>query len=93
MQKDYFVYFWVMERKIKYKPAYTMVMGETLVPLILDKIDDMRKIDKENMISYCTQRQVTIVVSKKCRKINLPYSGPKNIIIAGMGGSAIGENS
>lgn len=68
-----------------------MVMGETLVPLILDKIDDMRKIDKENMISYCTQAASHYSESaKNAEKINLPYSGPKNVIIAGMGGSAIG---
>ncbi len=66
-------------------------MGETLATSILDKIDDMRKIDRKNMITFSIQAASQYAESaKNVEKINLPYTNPKNIIIAGMGGSAIG---
>ena len=66
-------------------------MGETLVTSILDKIDEMRNIDKKNMTSFSIQAASHYSESaKNVEKINFPHSKPKNIIIAGMGGSAIG---
>ncbi len=60
-------------------------------PTILDDVDVMHKIDKSNMLAYCTQAaNHYIEAAKNAKKIKLDYSTPKNIIISGMGGSAIG---
>jgi glucose/mannose-6-phosphate isomerase len=66
-------------------------MGEALATSILDKIDDIHKIDQKGMISFSIQAANHYTESaKNVENLNLPYSNPKNIIIAGMGGSAIG---
>jgi len=58
---------------------------------ILDKPKEMGKIDKENMLSVCAEAPIHYAESaKNAEKIKLPYSEPKNIIISGLGGSAIG---
>jgi glucose/mannose-6-phosphate isomerase len=58
---------------------------------ILDNIDEMQKIDKHNMLSFCTQAANLLTKSAKATEnIKLNYPQPKNIIIAGIGGSAIG---
>lgn len=58
---------------------------------ILDRLNEMGKIDKDNMLSICTQAPTHYSESiKNTEKIKLSYSEPKNIIISGMGGSAIG---
>jgi glucose/mannose-6-phosphate isomerase len=58
---------------------------------ILDDLAEMKKIDKSDMLSFC------IEASKHCRKaaklaeaVRIKYSKPQTIIVAGMGGSAIG---
>ena len=58
---------------------------------ILDNIDEIIKVDKSNMLSYCVNiadhyRQA----ERATRKILLEYPKPESIIVAGMGGSAIG---
>lgn len=58
---------------------------------MLDDIDGMRKIDKNNMLTYCTEAANHYKESlKNTEKIKLDYPSPENVIIAGMGGSAIG---
>jgi glucose/mannose-6-phosphate isomerase len=58
---------------------------------ILDNPDRIRKIDKSNMLGFCMNAAQHYEESaKNVRKIKFEYSDPKNIIIAGMGGSAIG---
>jgi glucose/mannose-6-phosphate isomerase len=70
---------------------------------ILDKPQELEKIDKSNMLGLCTkipeccrdaiQRAKEIEIPKEAKvseKITIKYRKPKNIIIAGMGGSAIG---
>ena len=57
----------------------------------LDEIGEIRKIDKSNMLSFCVEAPKHYhEAAKTAEKISLAYSKPENIIVAGMGGSAIG---
>ena len=58
---------------------------------ILDTPSEIKKIDKSNMLSFCVQ------APRHCREavrlaqaVSIKYSKPQKIIVAGMGGSAIG---
>ena len=58
---------------------------------ILDDIGAIKKIDKSNMLSFYVDAPKHYKESaKNAEKIKLDYSRPSNIIISGMGGSAIG---
>jgi len=70
---------------------------------ILDKPEELEKIDKSNMLNLCVktpehcqdaiQRAKKIKIPnevKVSKKITIKYRKPQNIIITGMGGSAIG---
>jgi glucose/mannose-6-phosphate isomerase len=57
----------------------------------LDEIDEIKKIDKSNMLSFCVEAPKHYrEAAKTAEKISLAYSKPANIIVTGMGGSAIG---
>jgi glucose/mannose-6-phosphate isomerase len=58
---------------------------------ILDDLAEIKRIDKGNMLSFCVE------APKHCRKaakltqvVRINYSKPQTMIVAGMGGSAIG---
>ena len=59
---------------------------------ILDRIDEMKKIDKNGMLSHClkTAEYCRDVISRAEKVEIREYKKPRNIVIAGMGGSAIG---
>ena len=58
---------------------------------ILDDLEGMRKIDKSNMLEFYTDAAEHYRESaKNAEKISFGYSNPNNVIISGMGGSAIG---
>ncbi|MFB3888880.1 MAG: bifunctional phosphoglucose/phosphomannose isomerase [Candidatus Bathyarchaeia archaeon] len=58
---------------------------------ILDKPAEFGEIDKSSMILFHTQAaQHFAEAAKNSESIKLPYPKPENIVIAGMGGSAIG---
>ena len=70
---------------------------------ILDKLVEVKRIDKSNILGHCMKtpeycedaiqlaKQVTIPSEVKIsEKISIKYGKPRHIIIAGMGGSAIG---
>ncbi len=58
---------------------------------VLDNLDSLRKIDKNNMLQFCTDSSKHYCESEKnAAKVKLAYPVPENIVIAGMGGSAIG---
>jgi glucose/mannose-6-phosphate isomerase len=62
-----------------------------LVTSLLDEISEIRKIDKSGMLSFCVEAPKHYRgAAKTAEKISLAYSKPANIIVAGMGGSAIG---
>jgi glucose/mannose-6-phosphate isomerase len=70
---------------------------------ILDQPEEVKKIDKSNMLGHCMKLpEYCEDAIKRAKKLNIPreaeiskgfsirYEKPKNILIAGMGGSAIG---
>jgi glucose/mannose-6-phosphate isomerase len=58
---------------------------------ILDDIDGIGKIDKSNMLSFCVNAPKHYgEAAKIARNFSISYSKPQKIIVAGMGGSAIG---
>jgi len=58
---------------------------------VLDDTGKIRKIDKSGMLSFCVDAAEHYrKASEAAEKISLHYSKPENIIVAGMGGSAIG---
>lgn len=71
-------------------------------PTILDRIDDIKKIDRSGMLTYCLKtaeycqdvisraEKTEIPVKVRIAKNTVEYKKPRNIVIAGMGGSAIG---
>jgi glucose/mannose-6-phosphate isomerase len=57
----------------------------------LDEIDEIKKIDKSNMLSFCVEAPKHYrEAAKTAERVSLTYSKPADIIVAGMGGSAIG---
>ena len=60
-------------------------------PAVLDKLEDIRRIDKSNMLSFCVEaaRHCQEAV-KLAEKVQIGCFKPQGIIVAGMGGSAIG---
>ena len=62
-----------------------------LAASVLDDTSKINKIDKSNMLSFCVDTAKHYREAEKtAKKISLRYSKPENIIVAGMGGSAIG---
>ena len=58
---------------------------------ILDNIEKIRKIDKSDMLSFCVNASKHYEEAVKiARKFSIDYQKPQKIIVAGMGGSAIG---
>jgi glucose/mannose-6-phosphate isomerase len=58
---------------------------------VLDDTIEMKRIDRSNMLSFCVDAAKHYrEAAKNAEKISLSYSKPDNIIVAGMGGSAIG---
>ncbi len=58
---------------------------------ILDDMDRIRKIDKSSMLAFCVDAAVHYrEAAKIAEKISPSYANPENIMVAGMGGSAIG---
>ena len=58
---------------------------------VLDDAGKIREIDKSNMLAFC----VDVVAhyreaAKIAEKVSLQYAKPGNVVVAGMGGSAIG---
>jgi glucose/mannose-6-phosphate isomerase len=57
----------------------------------LNDVGSIQKIDASNMLSFCENSAENFRVSAKtAEKIKIPKFAPKNIVLAGMGGSAIG---
>lgn len=58
---------------------------------ILDNLNEIKKIDKSNMLSFCIEAPKHYEEAAKLAKaISISYPKPQTIIVAGMGGSAIG---
>jgi glucose/mannose-6-phosphate isomerase len=66
------------------------VIDEMTAP-VLDNASQLRKVDSGKMISYCVDASRHYRESERvAQKISLGYAKPENVVIAGMGGSAIG---
>jgi glucose/mannose-6-phosphate isomerase len=66
-------------------------LGEILRKPILDDSEGMQRIDKSNMLDFCVHAADHYKKSAQTiRKIKLDCPTPENVVIAGMGGSAIG---
>jgi glucose/mannose-6-phosphate isomerase len=75
--------------RTEYKSAGNLV--SKVAATVLDDIGEIRKVDKSNMLAFCVDaaehyRQA----ARTAEKISLQYANPANIVVAGMGGSAIG---
>jgi len=58
---------------------------------VLNDMAEMRRTDKSNMLAFCTKAEDNYRESaRNAEKLKLEYPRPKNVVIAGMGGSAIG---
>lgn len=58
---------------------------------ILDSMGEIRKVDKSNMRAFCVDAATHYREAVKiAERISLSYANPKNVVVAGMGGSAIG---
>lgn len=58
---------------------------------ILDDLAEMKRIDKSDMLSFCVEApKLCREAAKLAEAVQVNYSKPKTIIVAGMGGSAIG---
>lgn len=58
---------------------------------ILDNISEIRKIDKNDMLSFCVEAPKHYEEAAKIAEaLELNYPKPKAVVVAGMGGSAIG---
>ena len=58
---------------------------------VLDNVDKIDSVDKSGMLSYAVNAAKHYrEAAKVARKIKVTYPKPSNIIVAGMGGSAIG---
>jgi glucose/mannose-6-phosphate isomerase len=57
----------------------------------LDNVDEIKKIDQSNMLSFCVQAPEQYGnAAKLASQFKIDYPKPEAIIVAGMGGSAIG---
>jgi len=62
-----------------------------LATAILDNLNEIRRIDKGDMLSFCVQAPRHYrEAAKLAQAISINYSKPQTIIVAGMGGSSIG---
>jgi len=58
---------------------------------ILDNLGEIKRIDKSNMLSFCVDAPKHYgEAAKLAETVSVSYPKPKSIIVAGMGGSAIG---
>jgi glucose/mannose-6-phosphate isomerase len=58
---------------------------------VLDNLNKIKEIDKSNMLSFCVEAPKHYGEAAKLTKnVSISYPKPQTIIVAGMGGSAIG---
>ena len=58
---------------------------------ILDNLNEIKRIDKSDMLSFCVEAPKHYAEAAKLAKtVSISYPKPQTIIVAGMGGSAIG---
>ncbi|MGQ9550816.1 MAG: bifunctional phosphoglucose/phosphomannose isomerase [Candidatus Bathycorpusculaceae bacterium] len=67
-------------------------MSEKQLPkAILDNIEEIKKIDKSDMLSFCVKAvEHYNEATRISRQLSIDYAQPRTIVVAGMGGSGIG---
>lgn len=65
--------------------------GKQLPKAILDNIEEIKKIDKSDMLSFCVKAaEHYSEAARISRQLSIDYAQPRTIVVAGMGGSGIG---
>ncbi len=60
-------------------------------PMILDNPNEIEKVDKIHMLSFCVEASRNCrIAAKLAEDVSINYSKPEAIVVAGAGGSAIG---
>jgi len=58
---------------------------------VLDQPEEIKKIDKSDILGYCAKTSIYCEEAvKRAKKVSVRYEKPQQIVIVGMGGSAIG---
>ncbi|UCE15778.1 MAG: bifunctional phosphoglucose/phosphomannose isomerase [Candidatus Bathyarchaeota archaeon] len=58
---------------------------------VLDRLEEVRKIDKSNILGYCVKTNIYCEDAvQRAKQVSIKYGRPKHIVLVGMGGSAIG---
>jgi glucose/mannose-6-phosphate isomerase len=58
---------------------------------VLDQPEEIKKIDKSDILGYCAKTSIYCKEAvKRAKKVSVRYGKPQQIVIVGMGGSAIG---
>jgi len=58
---------------------------------VLDRPEEIKKIDKSNILGYCVKTSIYCEDAvQRAKKVSVEYGKPRHIVVAGMGGSAIG---
>ena len=62
-----------------------------MVTPLLDNVDKIKAVDKSGMLNFCVNASKHYrEAAELAHKITVNYPKPDNIVVAGMGGSAIG---
>jgi glucose/mannose-6-phosphate isomerase len=81
-----------LKAKTNYK-NYLQLSGRCEVNVaksLLDEMSEITKIDKSNMLSFCTEAPKHYAeAARLANSLSVSYPKPANIVVAGMGGSAI----
>jgi glucose/mannose-6-phosphate isomerase len=75
--------------KTEYKSAGDLV--SKVAASVLDDVDIIREIDKSNMLAFCVDAAAHYrEAAEIAESVSLQYAKPENVVVVGMGGSAIG---
>jgi len=58
---------------------------------VLDRLEEIKKIDKSDILGHCIKTSVYCEDAlQRAKRVSVDYGKPRHIVVAGMGGSAIG---
>jgi len=58
---------------------------------VLDRPEEIKKVDKSDILGYCVKTSIYCEDAvQRAKKVSVGYGKPRHIVVAGMGGSAIG---
>lgn len=78
---------------LKRKPDIKLLVGDVtrlMLDSLLDNLDEIRKIDRSNMLSFQVEAADHYEKALSfAEKVSVNFSMPENVVVSGMGGSAI----